>query len=138
MYVLIMHYKAFISVSMFSHSIHYQNYFIDYYIGAVQFHSNFFDILLAFVFFLQTYYDICFFHIISFCFFLLQISFSIYLLLALLIFLYRFHNNLFLYLISLLCFLDNKFSQSFFIHSKKNYKTPFLSTKLQLFIMLIA
>ena len=32
------------------------------------FHGNFFDILLAFVSFLQTYYGICFFHII--CLFL--------------------------------------------------------------------
>ena len=48
-----------------------------------------------------------------------------------------------LYLVSRLCFFDNKLIQwicarSFFIYNKKKYKTPFLSTKLELFIMLIA
>ena len=57
-----------------------------------QFHDNFFDILLVFVFFLQTYYDIYFFHTLSFYFFLLQINFCIYLLHYLLTFLYYFHN----------------------------------------------
>ena len=81
-----------------------------------------------------TYYDICFFHILSFCFLLLQISFCIYLLLALLIFLYRFHNNILLYLVSHLCFFDNTFSHSFFVHSKKNYKTPFLSIRIVYYV----
>ena len=86
-------------------------------------------------FFLQTYYDICFFHILFFYFFLLQISFCIYLLLALLIFLYHFHNNLLLYLVSRLCFFDNKLNQQnciqrscthlFFIYNKKIIKHPF-------------
>ena len=97
----------------------------------------FFDIPLVFVSFLQAY-RICFFHTLSFCFFVLQVSFCINPLLALLIFLYYFYNNLLLYLVSHLCFFDNKFSHSFFIYSKKNYKTPFLSIKLELFIMLIA
>ena len=97
----------------------------------------FFDILLVFVSVVKTYYDMCFLHILSFCFFLLQIAFCIYILLALLIFLYRFHYSLLLYLVSRLCFFDNKFSHSLFIYSKKNYKTPFLSTKLELYIMLI-
>ena len=126
-----------------NYHIHHQKYFIYYYIDNFQPRGNFFDILLVLVSFLQTYYDICFFHILSFCFFLIQISFCIYLLLAVLIFLYCSDNlllflNLLLYLVSHLCFFDNKFSHSFFIYSKKNYKTPFLSIKLELFIMLIA
>ena len=84
--------------------------------------SNFFDILLVFVSFLQTYYDIWFFYIFAFHFFLLRISFCIYLLLALLIVLYHFYNNGLLYLVSHLCFFDNKFlhrscTQQPFIHS---------------------
>ena len=70
-----------------------KNYFIHYYIETLQPRDNFFDILLVFAFFLQTYFGICFFHILSFYFFLLQISFCIYLLLAPLIFLYHFRNN---------------------------------------------
>ena len=79
-------------------------------------HGNFFDILLVFVFFLRTYYDICFNHIFAFHFFLLQISFCIYLLFSLLIFLYHFYNLL-LYLVSHLCFFDNKFLQRSCTHS---------------------
>ena len=48
--------------------------------------------------------------------------------------------NLLHYLVSHQCFFDNKFSHCFlfFIYdNKKNYKTPFLSIKLELFIMLI-
>ena len=58
----------------------------------------YFNILASRFFFWYSfslfYYDICFFHIFAFHFFLLQISFCIYLLLAFLIFLYHFHNNL--------------------------------------------
>ena len=39
----------------------------------------FFGILLIFATFLQTYYDIYFFHILSFSFYLLQISFYLFL-----------------------------------------------------------
>ena len=82
-----------------------KNYFIHYYIETFLRHNNFFDILLVFVSFLRTYCEICFFHILSFYFYLLQISFCIYLLLALLISLYQFHNNLLLYLVSRLGFI---------------------------------
>ena len=102
---------------------------------SLQPHGNFFDILLVF-FFLQTQYDIYFFHILSFYFFLFQINFCIYLLLALLIFIYHFHDNLLLYLVSIyLCFFDNNFSHWSFtqwncIHSflyiiKKIQHAPF-------------
>ena len=105
-----------------------KNYFIHYYIETFLPRDNFFAILLVLGFFLQTYCSICFFHILFFYFFLLQINFCIYLLLALLIFLYHFHNNLLLYLVSRLCFFDNKliqrscsqrnFTHSFFIYNK--------------------
>ena len=86
--------------------------FIHYYIETLLPRENIFDILLVFVFFLLlTYCGICFFHILFLHFFLLQISFCIYLLFALIIFLYHFHNNLLLYLISRLCFFDNKLIQ---------------------------
>ena len=98
----------------------------------------FFDILLIFASFLQTYYDICFFHILSFSFYLLEISFYIYFLLALLVFLYHFYDNILLYLVLFLCSFDNKFSYSFSCIKKKNYKIPFLSIKLELFINLFA
>ena len=42
-------------------------------------HGNFFDILLVFISFLQTYYDIYFLYILSFHFSLFQINFCIYL-----------------------------------------------------------
>ena len=71
--------------------------------------DNFFDIILVFVFF--PHYDICFFLIFSFYFFLLQVNFYIYLSLAILIFLHHFHNNLLLYLVSHLCFFDNKLNE---------------------------
>ena len=100
-------------------------------------HGNCFDIPLVIVFFLQIYRGICLSHFLSFCFFLLQISFCIYFLPALLLFLYCFHNNILLYLVLHLCFFDNKSTHSFFIYSK-NYKTPFLSIKLELFIMITA
>ena len=104
-------------------------YFICYYIETFLPHDNFFDILLIFVFFLQTYRDICSSHILSFYFFFLQISFCIYLLLAFIMSLYHFYNNLLLYLVSRLGFFDNKLNQrihSFFIYTiKKNIKHPF-------------
>ena len=65
--------------------------------------DKFFDILLVFSFFLQEYF-ICFFHILFFYFYLLQIGFCIYFLQALSIFLYCFHNNLSLYIVLHLCF----------------------------------
>ena len=68
--------------------------------------GNFFDILLVFISFLQTYCGICFFHILSFSSYLPERNFCIYLLLALLILFYHFHSNLLLYLLSRLCFFD--------------------------------
>ena len=65
-------------------------YFIYYYIETFLPHDKFFDILLAFVSFLQTYYDIYFSHILFFYFFLFQLSFCIYLLLVPLISLFLF------------------------------------------------
>ena len=50
----------------------------------------------------------------------------------------RFDNNLSLYLLSFFCFFDSKLCNSFFINNTKKYKTPILSIKLELFIMLIA
>ena len=112
-----------------------KKYFICYYIETFLPRHNFFDILLAFVSFLQAYYDICFSHILCFCFSILQISVYIYFLLDHLTSLYHFDNNLLLYLVSLLCFSDNKLNHSLFIYNKKNYKTPFLLTKLELLII---
>ena len=99
------------------------------------------DILLFFFSFLQTYQDIYFSHILFFIFFLLQICFCIYLLPVFLISLCHFHNNPLLYLVSRLSFFDNmlnKHSNSFLYITKKIYKKPLLSTKLEPFIMLIA
>ena len=73
---------------------------------------NFFDILLVFIFSLQTYYGICFFHILFLYFFLLQITLCVYFLLFLLIILCYFHSNLLLCLKSLLWFFDNKLFHS--------------------------
>ena len=98
------------------------------------------DILLFFFSFLQTYYDIYFSHILFFIFFLLQICFCIYLLPVFLISLCHFHNNPLLYLVSRLSFFDNmlnKHSNSFLYITKKIYKKPLLSTKLEPFIMLL-
>ena len=96
-----------------------KKYFICYYIETFLPRHNFFDILLAFVSFLQAYYDICFSHILCFCFSILQISVYIYFLLDHLTSLYHFDNNLLLYLVSLLCFSDNKLNHSLFIYNKK-------------------
>ena len=125
-----------------------KKYFIYYYIETFLPRHNFFDILLAFVSFLQAYYDICFSHILCFCFSILQISVYIYFLLDHLTSLYHFDNNLLLYLVSRLCFSDNKLIQrnfiqrscihSLFIYNKIIYKTLILLTKLKPFIMLIA
>ena len=68
-------------------------------------HGKFFEILLVFVSFLQIFYGICFFHILSLNFCLHQINFYIYLLLAFLTFFYHFHINPSLYLVSLSNFL---------------------------------
>ena len=81
----------------------------------------FFGILLVFASFHQAYYDIYFFVIPFFYFYLLQISFYIYLLLALLIFLYHFLSNLLLYLVLFLCFFDNKLKYSLLYITKKNF-----------------
>ena len=62
--------------------------------------NKFFDILLVFASFLQTYYDVYSLHILFLYFFLLQIGLPIYLLPAPLISLYYFYNNLLLYLVS--------------------------------------
>ena len=116
-------------------------YFMHYYIETFLSRDNFFDTLLVFVSFLQTYCNICSHNILSVHFFLLQISFCIYLLLALLISLYHFHNNLLLYLVLCLGFFDTKLNQhsrSFLYIIKIFYKTPFLSTKLEPCIMLVA
>ena len=136
----IMHYQAFISVSMFRYhkcyringvklnlSIHYQNYLFDCYIETFQPHGIFFYIILVFVCFLQTYSGICLFHFHSFYLFLLQISFCVYLLLPLFIFLYHFYNNLLLYLVSLLCSFHIKFFHSFLIYNKKIIKHLFIN-----------
>ena len=90
-----------------------------------------FGILLIFASFLQAYYDIYFSHILSFSFYILQISFYIYILLTLLIFLYLFRSNLLLYLILFLCFFENKLYYSFL------YNAPFLSIKLELVIKIL-
>ena len=82
-------------------------------------------------FFLQTYYDICFFHILSLYFFLLQIILCICFLLFLLIILCYFHSNRLLYFISHLYFFHNKLFHSSFIY-------PVFSFKLELFIIHIA
>ena len=80
--------------------------------------GNFFDILLIFAYFLQTYYDTYFFHIL-FMFFSSSDN-SLYLFFALLLILfYYFCNNLLPCLVSHLYFFDNKFYHSFFIYNKK-------------------
>ena len=78
------------------------------------------DILSIFASFLQAYYDIYFFRILSFSLYLLQISFYIYFLLAPLAFLYHFFSNLSLYLIFFLCFFDNKLYYPFLYNEKIN------------------
>ena len=88
-----------------------KNYFIHYYIETFFVLQYFFDILLVFASFLQTYYDIHCSHIFFFSFFILQISCYIYLLPAPLISLYYFYSNLLLYLVSNLCFFNNRLNQ---------------------------
>ena len=123
-----------------NHSIIKKNYFIHYYIETFLPRDNFFDILLVFVSFLQTYYNIYSSHIL-FLFFS-SLDKILYLSLACsLNLLYHFHNNLLLYLVSRLGFFDNrlnKHSHSFLYIIKKNYKTPLLPAKLEPFVMLIA
>ena len=84
------------------------------------------------VFFLQTYYGVCFFHILSFYLFLLQISLYIYLWHAFSIFLYHFHNKLLLYLVSRFCFSDNKSSHSIFIYNKKKLQNTFFINQIRI------
>ena len=86
-----------------------KSYFIYDYIETFLPLDNFFGILLVFASFLQTYCDIYSFHILFFNFFLLQISFCIYLLLVPLF---------------SLCFFDNKLNQ----YSQRNYIHSFLYT----------
>ena len=74
-----------------------KNYFIYYSLTLLLLDIFVSDILSIFASFLQTYYDIYFFHILSFSFYLLKISFYVYFLLTLLVFLYHFHSNLLLY-----------------------------------------
>ena len=76
-----------------------KNYFIHCYVETFLSCNNFFDILLVSVSFLQTYYDTYSSRILSFYFFLLQISFCIYLSPVLLISLYYFYSNFLLYLV---------------------------------------
>ena len=92
-----------------------KNYFIYYSLTLLLLDIFVSDILSIFASFLQTYYDIYFFHILSFSFHLLKISFYVYFLLTLLVFLYHFHSNLLLYLAFFLCFFDNKLYFPFFI-----------------------
>ena len=82
--------------------------------------NSFFDILLVFVFFLRTYSDTYSFHILSY-FFLLQISFCIYLSPVTLISLYFFYSNLLLYSALRFFFYKlNQWSHSFLYITKKN------------------
>ena len=108
-----------------------KNYFIHCYVETFLPCDIFFDILLVSVSFLQTYYDAYSSHILSFYFFLLQISFFTYLSLVLLISLYYFYINLLLYLVLRFAFFDNKLNQwshSFLYITNKIiktiYKTP--------------
>ena len=116
--------------------------FFHYYIETFLSRNNFLDILLVFVSFLQICCGIYSSYILFFIFFLLQMSFYINFLLSLLISLHYCYSNLLLYLVTNLCFFDgklNQYSHLFLnITKKKNYKTLLLSTKLELFIMLIA
>ena len=81
--------------------------------------NSFFDILLVFVFFLRTYSDTYSFHILSY-FFLLQISFCIYLSPVTLISLYFFYSNLLLYSALRFFFYKlNQWSHSFLYITKK-------------------
>ena len=65
------------------------------------------SIFSLFIFFFFRYISVFIYLYLSFCIFLI-------------IFLYHFHNNLLFYLVSHLCFFDNKFCYSSFIHNKKN------------------
>ena len=80
--------------------------------------NSFFDILLVFVFFLRTYSDTYSFHILSY-FFLLQISFCIYLSPVTLISLYFFYSNLLLYSALRFFYKLNQWSHSFLYITKK-------------------
>ena len=95
------------------------HYVINYFSTLLLLDIFAFDIILIFASFLQTYFDIYFFHILSFSLYLLQISFFIYFLLAPLAFFYHFHSNLLLYLALFLCFFDNKLYYPFSYNEKK-------------------
>ena len=97
-----------------------------------------FFLVFVFFFVLQTYYDICFFHILSLYFLLLQIILYTYFLLSLLIVVSSFYNNLLLYLMSHLYFFHNKLFHSSFIYNDKNYIDPVFSFRLGIFIIFIA
>ena len=117
-----------------NHSIIKKNYFIHYYIETFLPRDNFFDILLVFVSFLQTYYDIYSSHILFLFFSSLDKILYLSLACSLNLF-YHFHNNLLLYLVSCLGFFDNKLNQHFqwnCIHSflyviKKLQNTDFIN-----------
>ena len=111
-----------------NHSIIKKNYFIHYYIETFLPRDNFFDILLVFVSFLQTYYDIYSSHILFLFFSSLDKILYLSLACSLNLF-YHFHNNLLLYLVSRLGFFDNKLKSAHslvFIYDKKKFiKHPF-------------
>ena len=102
----------------------------------------FFDILLAFVYFLYTYYNIYFCHIIFYFFHLQIILYTYFLLslslsLSLLIPLYHFYNIIWLYLVLFLCFFDNKLFHSFLYIIKKYIMVNFfhLSQNFSLYLL---
>ena len=103
-----------------------KNYFIHYYIETFLLRSNFFDILLVFVSFLQTLqylffpYSLLLFFSSSDKFLYLSLACSLNLF-------YHFHNNLLLYLILCLGFFYNKLNQHShpFLYNKKIIKHPF-------------
>ena len=96
----------------------------------------FINILSVFVSFLQTYYDIYFFHVLFLNCFHFQIIFCIYLLHYLLILFCYFPNIFLLCLVSQLYFFHNMLL--IFKYNKRNYNNPLFSFRLQLFIMIIA
>ena len=96
-------------------SLYYPLLFIYYF----SLHNIFFRILLVFASFLQTYYDIYFFHILFFYSYLPQISFYICPLLAFLIFHYYFYNTLLLYLVLHPCFFNSRLCYPFLYTTKK-------------------
>ena len=95
------------------------------------------DILLVFVYFIRTYYNIYFYHVL----FLSSADNSLYLVFALSLSLnlsFHFYNILWLCLVLFLCFFDNKLFHSFFIYNRENHNDPLFSFKFEFFIILIA